>query len=413
MAKRAEAASRSGEKRDKSAERGGAGHALALLQSSGAGEGEGQDDLRSFSGAGASSPAALTPDIPKADAPARRRSGDDDEGEERDGSGAAARGARAAAPTPLLPPPPTLLPPFQSPRASPTCALGATRCSRGIAHARETAAAAAKMLWTPAAPSVWPKRDLAAASASGSLSLLSFFPSSSFASPLLPSAPERPPTSMGSPRGVPVPWRATRETPARASEAANDAEEEEEEEEAAAAASEAAERSSAACAGPLGAVRLDDRPSWLTAEPTSTARGESEEAEEGSRRESRSIPQPSPRPYPSDAASSALVLPAADSAPSAAILLPVSGSSIRLTPPASDAGPVSRARRAREARCAASSEEEQAVSSATHAPRSASEYERRPAMKCSPEPVSAAAVSAAAPRRVWSRVAYSCQTQPT
>ena len=38
MAKRAEAASRSGEKRDKSAERGGAGHALALLQSSGAGE---------------------------------------------------------------------------------------------------------------------------------------------------------------------------------------------------------------------------------------------------------------------------------------------------------------------------------------------------------------------------------------
>ena len=60
------------------------------------------------------------------------------------------------------------------------------------------------------------------------------------------------------------------------------------------------------------------------------------------------MPQPSPRPYPSDAASSALVLPAADSAPSAAILLPVSGSSIRLTPPASDAGPVSLARRARE-----------------------------------------------------------------
>lgn len=37
---------------------------------------------------------------------------------------------------------------------------------------------------------------------------------------------------------------------------------------------------SAACAGPEGAVRLDDLPSWPTAEATSSASGEIPEGEE-------------------------------------------------------------------------------------------------------------------------------------
>ena len=266
-----------------------------------------------FSGAGASKPAALTPDIPKADAPARRRRGEEVEEAARDGSGAAPRGARATAAVAsfFVPPPSPPPPPLQSASASPTCELTADRCISGGAHARETAAAAARRLWTPAAPSVWPKRALAAASARGSLLVfLSLPPMLLF--PL--NAPARPPTSMGSPSGVPVPWSATRETPARASSVVEEEGEGEGEEgkasaataaaaaaAAAVAASAAAERSSAACAGPLGAVRLEDRPSWLTADPTSTAKGggfeEEEEAlERVETRDNRSMPQPSPLP---------------------------------------------------------------------------------------------------------------------
>ena len=86
-----------------------------------------------------------------------------------------------------------------------------------------------------------------------------------------------------------------------------------------------------------------------------------------------------------------------------------------LTPPAREAGPQSLDLRALEARCAASREEEHAVSSATQAPLSDSEYEILPAMKWSPdELVSSAEVSCWSGRSLEARrVEYSCQTQPT
>ncbi len=61
---------------------------------------------------------------------------------------------------------------------------------------------------------------------------------------------------MGSPRGVPVPWTATARTAAGPVWAAD-----------------RAETSSRVWAGPLGAVRLLDLPSWFTADPAMMAAG--------------------------------------------------------------------------------------------------------------------------------------------
>ncbi|GIL78107.1 hypothetical protein Vretifemale_7519 [Volvox reticuliferus] len=115
---------------------------------------------------------------------------------------------------------------------------------------------------TPAAGSEWPSMLFAASSCSALVGRP------------VPAAPtaagERPgvnialaarmssaaPTSMGSPSGVPVPCICNAVTAVGATSAAW-----------------STVRMRLCCAGPLGAVRLLLRPSWLTAAPSRTARG--------------------------------------------------------------------------------------------------------------------------------------------
>mmetsp|Transcript_56903 Transcript_56903/g.161536 ORF Transcript_56903/g.161536 Transcript_56903/m.161536 type:complete len:226 (+) Transcript_56903:1239-1916(+) len=63
------------------------------------------------------------------------------------------------------------------------------------------------------------------------------------------------PTSMGSPRAVPVPWHSKQSTSGGLSEA-----------------SRKAARMHFSCEGPLGAVMLAERPSWLAWEPATSAK---------------------------------------------------------------------------------------------------------------------------------------------
>jgi hypothetical protein len=62
---------------------------------------------------------------------------------------------------------------------------------------------------------------------------------------------------------------------------------------------EATYLTSAACEGPLGAVRPLDRPSWLTVEPRITTCAAVPAKEVPETRRSTSAAKPSPRPYPS------------------------------------------------------------------------------------------------------------------
>ena len=107
----------------------------------------------------------------------------------------------------------------------------------------------------------------------------------------------------------------------------------------------------AACAGPEGAVRLEDLPSCPTAEATSRARGDeaaAEEEEEVSEEEvseeetekaasaslqSTAARNPSPLPYPSAEASKVLHLPSGERACRPEMVQVVIGSSKALTPP--------------------------------------------------------------------------------
>jgi len=341
--------------------------------------------------------------------------------------------------------------------------------------------AAARSPARPAAPSVWPKQALLATSSTGKLLL--WRPEEeeeeepAFSLPpavVLPRAAASAPSSMGSPRGVPVPWTATARTSRRGSEG----EEELEELEAAKelkvtqaapppppSASPRACLTSDACAGPLGAVSDAEAPPWLTAEPSSRAsKGGREEEEEGEEEESSSPPlppppppplptflstttaKPSPRPYPSADASKLLHLPCGDSACSRQMRAVVPRSSCALTPPTtarveeeeeeeeemfpalsplllplelkrqpfsppSSTEPDDLSSRA--ARCAATRLEEHATSVATQAPPNPNANETRPARKERPCPVIAAAAPSAQPsgRRTESR--YSEYMHPT
>jgi ribosomal protein L12E/L44/L45/RPP1/RPP2 len=112
-------------------------------------------------------------------------------------------------------------------------------------------------------------------------------------------------SSMGSPRGVPVPWRASDAT--KKEEEEEEEEETEEEDERVLSASFRARRIRAACAGPCGAVSPAARPLWLTAIPAMSARGrslsakededdEEEEDKDGEIAASARTTTPSPRP---------------------------------------------------------------------------------------------------------------------
>ena len=191
----------------------------------------------------------------------------------------------------------------------------------------------------------------------------------------MPRAAASAPSSMGSPRGVPVPWTATARTSRRGGGGGEElaeglAEEEDEESEAAwndLSASRRACLTSDDCAGPLGAVSDAEAPPWLTAEPRSRASkggGDGDGDEEDARSAaavaavvavaavespapasfSPSVAvlivlititaKPSPRPYPSAEASKLLHLPCGDSACSRQMRAVVPRSSWALTPPA-------------------------------------------------------------------------------
>ena len=217
----------------------------------------------------------------------------------------------------------------------------------------------------------------------------------------------------------------------------------------------------AACAGPEGAVRLEDLPSCPTAEATSRAIGEipekeeeeeekEEEEEEEERaeedvsegegegasasRHSTAARNPSPLPYPSADASNVLHLPSGDRACSPEMVHDVIGSSSALTPPTTAASaskegegggeesftlplrlplPLSLplplplplpAVSALNARCAATSDAEHAVSVATQGPCSPNANETRPQRYEMPLPVATAGLADAprSPASYWS-----------
>ena len=201
---------------------------------------------------------------------------------------------------------------------------------------------------------------------------------------------------MGSPRAVPVPWSWSEQTEIERSPFAP----------AAAAAADAADATARACLiaadceGPCGAVSPEERPSWLTAEPASSANGggEKESPEEEARaEESSAAAAPSPRPYPSADASSALQRPSADSMPVTPKAAALPGESIKLTEAAREMVEGSEEEvfgieRASAARWRATSAEEQAVSTATAGPPSAKAYESLPAATDAAAPAAECAV---------------------
>ena len=262
---------------------------------------------------------------------------------------------------------------------------------------------------------------------------------------------------------MPVPCVATR------AGRRSGAEEEEEDEDERAAAAEAAEADAttplirAACAGPEGAVRLDDLPSCPTAEATSRASGEipeedeeeageqraeeaseeeeEEEEEEASEaateeeepeaspsRHSTAARNPSPLPYPSADESKVLHLPSGERACSPEIVHVVIGSRRALTPPTTAASasklldgggaflpplplplplPPLPVVSALNARCAATRDAEHAVSVATQAPCSPNANETRPQRYEMPLPVAAAGL-AEEPRSPASYCSWAC-----
>lgn len=84
------------------------------------------------------------------------------------------------------------------------------------------------------------------------------------------------------------------------------------------------------CAGPLGAVRLLDRPSWLTALPMYTNNPDVLDSRACS--VSRMVAQASPRPYPSAVVARVLQRPSGASMPERANIAEVTGDSISFTP---------------------------------------------------------------------------------
>ena len=194
-------------------------------------------------------------------------------------------------------------------------------------------------------------------------------------------------------------------------------------------AAKSAARSTLCCAGPEGAVRAAERPSWLTAEPASSASGgagrwgeeaadeaeeeeveEEEEREEGSSSPSSSSvshlstsssTHASALPYPSAEPSSVLQRASAASIPARESTAGVSDRSERLTPPArprreEDEEPfssplflfffflfqlpeASSLKNEDTVRCIPTSDAEHAVSTATQAPLSPSANDSLPA----------------------------------
>ncbi len=245
-----------------------------------------------------------------------------------------------------------------APDSQSTCGDGASTCSVG---GRTCCRSAITILITPAMPAaveLWPMFDLIDPSHSGPpVRSRPYVASSAWA-------------SIGSPSLVPVPCPSTTSTsdgarPALASAA----------------------RITRSCEGPLGAVSPLLAPSWLTALPRSTASTVCPLRRASDSRSSTTSPRPSEKPVPSAAAAYALQRPSGDSARCRLNSTNRNGPERTVTPPtrASEHSPD---RSARAARCRATSEEEQAVSTDTDGPSSPRVYEIRPDTTLEVEPVS-------------------------
>ncbi len=174
---------------------------------------------------------------------------------------------------------------------------------------------------------------------------------------------------MGSPSVVPVPWASTASTSAAVSRALA-----------------SAARITRCCEGPLGAVRPFEAPSWFTALPRMTASTGWPLRRASDRRSSSSMDAPSAMPMPSAEAENALQRPSwarprwrekPTSAP---------GVAMTVTPPAR-AREHSPVRSACAARCRATSDDEQAVSTVTAGPSRPRVYETRPEITLVEAPV--------------------------
>ncbi len=131
------------------------------------------------------------------------------------------------------------------------------------------------------------------------------------------------------------------------------------------------------CAGPFGAVRPWLRPSWLTAEPRTTASTGWPLRRASDSRSSSSTPAPSLQPAPSAAAENALHRPSGASPRWRLNVTNGAGVAITVTPPAS-ASAHSPWRSACAARWIATSDELHAVSTVIAGPCSPSVYAMRP-----------------------------------
>ncbi|BCJ69236.1 hypothetical protein Prubr_62570 [Polymorphospora rubra] len=175
--------------------------------------------------------------------------------------------------------------------------------------------------------------------------------------------------SIGSPRVVAVPWASTASTSAGVR-----------------AAVASACRITRCWAGPFGAVRPLDAPSWLTAEPRITARTRRPSRRASDSRCTSSAPTPSPQPVPSADAANDRHRPSAASPPCRENSTNAPGVTRTFTPPAT-ARSHSPARSACTARCSATSDDEQAVSTVTAGPSSPNVYATRPEMTLCAPPV--------------------------
>ncbi len=119
--------------------------------------------------------------------------------------------------------------------------------------------------------------------------------------------------------------------------------------------------------GPLGAVSPLLAPSWLTAVPLTTASTRCPLRTASERRSTRSTPTPSDQPTPSAAPANALHRPSTDRPRWRLNSTNMPGVDITVAPPAK-ASEHSPDRSACTARCSATSEDEQAVSTVTAGP---------------------------------------------
>ena len=127
----------------------------------------------------------------------------------------------------------------------------------------------------------------------------------------------------------------------------------------------------ACCDGPLGAVRLLDLPSWFTAEPLNMITWASAALV------MTSTSHPSARTYPSASASSVLHLPSDASIPARWNMAVVCARRVRFTPLVT-AVVHSLSQMALEPRCAATSEDEHAVSTLKAGPFRLKQNDTRP-----------------------------------